>query len=250
MRITLLLVCLVLGAGCKRGAKDTGPARGDLANAKLQPAPAPEPKPEKKDEKKAEPNWLKDPRVQSKKDQLPIDGPANGRKQPWGVGAPEGGFQPPVPGVQPNPAGAVQPMPVPAKPPAVGVAALPPQAAPAAMAPATNVPALAPAGNTPRGAAARVVAMADMRDLQIFIDNASGATGKMPTSAEIMTALIEAKSPAAALVKDGAIVLTGAKQREGVWAFEARAYLNGGLVVTQNGVERVTAEELKRLLGK
>lgn len=249
MRITLLLVGLLVCAGCKRGAKDTGPARGDLANAKLQPAPAPEPKPEKKEE----PNWLKDPRVQPKKDQLPVDGPANGGKQPWGVGAPEGGFQQPVAGVQPNAAGGVQPMPVPAKPAAVGIAALPAPVAPAAMAPAApaaNVPALAPAGNTPRGAAARVVAMADLRDLQIFIDTASGATGKMPTSAEVMAALIEAKSPAAALVKDGAIVLTGAKQREGVWAFEARAYLNGGLVVTQNGVERVTAEELKRLLGK
>lgn len=242
MRITLLLVCLLLGSGCKRGAKDTGPARGDLANAKLQPppTPAPEPKPEKKEE----PNWLKDPRVQPKKDQLPVDGPASGGQQPWSVGAPEGGFQKPVPGVQPSPAGA-QPLAVPAKPPAVGVAALPAQPAPAA-----NVPALAPAGNTPRGAAARLVAMADMRDLQLFIDTASGATGKMPSSAEVMVALIEAKSPVAGLVKDGAIVLTGAKQREGVWAFEARAYLNGGLVVTQNGVERVTAEELKKLLGK
>lgn len=231
MRITLLLVCLVLGAGCKRGAKTTGPARDDLANAKVQPAPATS-APERKDDKKDEPNWLKDPRVQPKRDQLPVDGPASSGKQPWVAGAVDVGAPP---AAKANPGAPAQP----------AAGAMPVQPVPGA-----NPPALAPAGNTPRGAAARVVAMADMRDLQIFIDNASGATGRMPSGAEIMAALIEAKSPVAGLVKDGAVILTGAKQRESVWAYESRAYLSGGLVVSQNGVERLTAEELKARLGK
>ena len=107
-----------------------------------------------------------------------------------------------------------------------------------------------PAGNTPRGAAMRAVAAADMRDLQVFIDTAALASGRMPSGADIYAALVDARSPAAALVKDGAIVLTGARERESVWAFEANAYLSGGLVVSQNGVERLTAGELKKRLGK
>ncbi|HEY1186203.1 MAG TPA: hypothetical protein VGE74_01040 [Gemmata sp.] len=239
-------VCLILLVGCKRGTKDTGPARDDRANAKLQPAPV---APAVKVEKKDEPNWLKDERVQPKTGQLPVDGPASSGKQPWNVGPPAGGFQQPVPGVQPTaPAGAAAlPMKPPGEPNAGAPVAKPPAGG---AAPVGNVPALAPAGNTPLGAAKRVVAMADMRDLQIFIHDSSLVLGRMPTGAEVYAALVEARSPAAALVKEGAIIVTGAKERESVWAFEARAYLNGGLVVTHNGVERVTAEELKKLLGK
>ena len=34
------------------------------------------------------------------------------------------------------------------------------------------------------------------------------------------------------------------RERESVWAFEAQARLTGGLVVSQNGVETLTAAEL------
>jgi hypothetical protein len=91
--------------------------------------------------------------------------------------------------------------------------------------------------------------MADMRDLQIFIHDVSLVTGKMPTPGEIFAALLAARSPAAALVKDGAIILTGATDREGVWAYEARALSQGGLAVSQNGTQTLTAAELKAMLG-
>ena len=106
-----------------------------------------------------------------------------------------------------------------------------------------------PVAATPAIPAARVE-RADMQEVWTFIQYASGASGKMPPAALTYAALVEAKSPAAALVKTQAIVLTGAAAREGVWAFEARARLSGGLVATQNGVETLTAAELQQRLKK
>jgi hypothetical protein len=100
------------------------------------------------------------------------------------------------------------------------------------------------------GLPAARVAEADMKGVWVFIENRSGATGQMPPPATTYAALVAAKSPAAALVKDGAIILTSATAREGVWAYEARAYLSGGVVATNSGVETMTAAELKHRLGK
>ncbi len=221
-----VLVPLLLLVGCRKGAKDTAPANNEIAKVKIAPE-TPAAKTDKKAEQEPEPNWLKGP-IGGKKDQpdpLPVEGAGNG-KQPWNVGAPPVVQPMPAPGGAKPPAGVLQPNPV------------------------VNIPAIAPPSNTPLGAAARLVALADMRDLQLFIHDASLVAGKMPSAAEIYAALVAARSPAARLVLDGAIILTGSKERESVWAYEARAFLNGGTVVTQNGVEKMTAEELKKLLGK
>lgn len=134
------------------------------------------------------------------------------------------GQLPPAPAPIPG-AGVLQPMPAPAPPPVAVTPALP---------------------------AARVerAERADMQEVWVFIENASGASGKMPPAALTYAALVEAKSPAAALVKQQAIVLTGAAARDSVWAFEARAYQSGGLVASQNGVETLTAAELRQRLKK
>jgi hypothetical protein len=89
-----------------------------------------------------------------------------------------------------------------------------------------------------------------MEDVRIYIDNASGASGKMPPPQMVGSALKEAGSPAAELVKSGAIVIPPARTREDVWAYEAKALEQGGYVVSANGVEQVTAAEAKRRLGK
>jgi hypothetical protein len=89
----------------------------------------------------------------------------------------------------------------------------------------------------------------DMEDIRIFIDNASGASGQMPTPQQTYDALAATKSPAAALVQKRAIHLTGATARDSLWAYEAAALQNGGLVCGPGGVETVTAAELKRRLG-
>lgn len=212
MRSCVLIAVLVplLFVGCKRGAKNTAPAKDDSSNVKLQQPPVASGEKEKKEDA---PNWLKKP--QDKKDQLSVDGPTNTGKQPWNVGPPQGGFTAPVPA-----AGVVPANPAPADPP------------------------------KPTGTTFKPVSVDDMKEVWTFIQYASAPGGKMPASALTYAALVEAKSPAAALVKDGSIVVTGSAVRESVWAFEAKAYLSGGLVATQNGVETLTAAELQQRLGK
>jgi hypothetical protein len=97
---------------------------------------------------------------------------------------------------------------------------------------------------------AATVTRQDMEDIRIFIDNASGATGQMPSAQLVHDALVQAGSPAAGLVKNGAIVLTGTRNREGVWAYEAKALQQGGMVAGANGVEVVSAADLKQRLGR
>jgi hypothetical protein len=88
-----------------------------------------------------------------------------------------------------------------------------------------------------------------MEDIRIFVDNASGASGQMPSPQLIYNALVMAGSPAAKLVEARAIILTGAQTRESIWAYEAKAATQGGMIAGPNGVETVTAAELKRRVG-
>lgn len=87
-----------------------------------------------------------------------------------------------------------------------------------------------------------------MKDVWIYIENRSGASGQMPTTQEVYSALVTAKSPAAELARGGSIVLTGSRMRDSIWAYEAKATTQGGLVASQNGVETLTAAELLRRL--
>ena len=231
MRALLLLAVLSVAVGCaKRGAK-TAPAKDETAKP-------PAGDKDVKGGKAGEPNWLTDPRFKtdpSAGQPLP-DAPSPG-KQPWGIPPPQGGWQGPNTGAQPVQPGAPgAPLPAPGVPIPPGMGVLQPQPVPA--------PAATPA------VPAKRVEMADMKEVWIFIENASGASGKMPSQLLTYQALIAAKSPAADLVKDGTIFLTGATVRESVWAYETQALTNGGLVATQNGVETLTAAELKTRLGK
>ena len=94
------------------------------------------------------------------------------------------------------------------------------------------------------------VSEADLLEVWTFIENRSAASGQMPTKQEITDAVVMFGFSSGPLVKDGSIVLTGATTRESVWAYEAKAIVSGGLVVTNNKVETMSAAELKRRLGK
>lgn len=103
-------------------------------------------------------------------------------------------------------------------------------------------PAAPPVGN-------RVpVGQKDLEDVRIFIDNFSGANGRMPTQQQVVAALQMSGSPAFALQQRGAITLTGATTREGVWAYETAAANHGGLITGANGTETVTAADFARRL--
>jgi hypothetical protein len=89
----------------------------------------------------------------------------------------------------------------------------------------------------------------DMEDIRIYIDNASGARGSMPSVQEVYAALAQTGSPAKALIDKKAIYLTGAKTRDSIWAVEAAALQRGGLVCGAGGVETMTAAQIKQRLG-
>lgn len=94
------------------------------------------------------------------------------------------------------------------------------------------------------------VAEKDMEDIRILIDGLSLQSGRMPTPAQVRAGLQMSGTPAFALVQRGAITLTGATSREGVWAYETAAATSGGLVIGPNGTEAVTAAEFARRLGR
>jgi hypothetical protein len=221
-RVLIAGLCVLVALGCARRAKK--PAATDEPVAQ-NPAPkAGGPK-----DKADEPNWLTDPRF--KKDgepgspAAPGKGPSATGKSDWGVSPPQGGWQGGAPGAPPQP---------PVQPP-----------------PGANPPPLVVGGGTPLGAAGRVVALAEMKDVHIFMENASVVDGKMPKPSAVYEALVAAGSKKAAEhVRLGSIVLTGATQRESIWAYDYNALTNGGLAVSQNGVETLTAAELKQRLGK
>ena len=102
-----------------------------------------------------------------------------------------------------------------------------------------------------RGAVGRTVNENDMRNLHIFLENASSATGSMPDKNAIMAQLNSSQDARnlVTAINEGLIVLTGSTQRESVWAYEKNATINVGWVITNNGVERMDANSVKRMLG-
>src|SRR5271166_5543991 len=63
--------------------------------------------------------------------------------------------------------------------------------------------------------------LAELKDLHLYMDTASGVTGKLPDKVTTVAALKMEKG-AANLVKaieDGSLVLTGATSRDDVWAY-------------------------------
>lgn len=102
---------------------------------------------------------------------------------------------------------------------------------------------------TTKPVARRPVTKQDMMDIHLFVDTASGASGRMPDPTTIQAALGAAGSPAAKLVATEDIVLTGARQRESCWAYQKGATTDGGWIVTNSGAEQVDAATAKRWIG-
>lgn len=122
----------------------------------------------------------------------------------------------------------------------------------AAKTPSTPVnppPQSSTSGNqTPRSAAQRTVTMNDLTQIRIYIENASAASGSMPSVNETYAALKREAPRIAELIDTRVITLNPARNREQVWAYETAAYQVGGLVVTSSGVERMSAEQLQQRL--
>ncbi len=227
MRLLVFLILLFPLVGCaKKDGKPTDSTNGTPSPSVAKAPPSgdkPKPTEKEKGTKGEKPNWLTDPRFKKDKDDVPEDNPTG--KPGWGA------VKPPVGGWADSPL-----------PPAVGAPVAPmglPQ--PGAGPPATG---------SPSKTSGKAVTKADMNEVWIFIENRSGATGQMPAPETTYAALVEAKATAAELVKDGSIILTGAKTRESIWAFEKNAPTQGGWVATQNGPEQLSAAQFAQRIGR
>jgi hypothetical protein len=98
-------------------------------------------------------------------------------------------------------------------------------------------------------AAKRLEVKNDLQQMRIFIENASLASGRMPSAQETYQALKKEAPKIAKLIDDRVITLNPARTREEVWAYETAALQSGGQVLTSQGVEQMDAETLKQRLG-
>jgi hypothetical protein len=98
-------------------------------------------------------------------------------------------------------------------------------------------------------AANRLEVKNDLQQMRIFIENASLASGRMPSAQETYQALKKEAPKIAKLIDDRVITLNAARTREEVWAYETAALQSGGQVLTSQGVEQMDAETLKQRLG-
>jgi hypothetical protein len=90
----------------------------------------------------------------------------------------------------------------------------------------------------------------DFNNLRLFIDNASAASGQMPSYQEIMAVLQREAPKLAKHVQDGDIRLTVGRTREGIWAYTKEPQSVGGehLVLTSSGIERMAGPTLRQRL--
>lgn len=90
----------------------------------------------------------------------------------------------------------------------------------------------------------------EMKDLHLFIEYSSSASGQMPPNEVIIEYTKKENPKLGKLLEDGTIILTGTKVRESVWAYEKDSDTKGGWIITNNGPEKVTAEQFKQRMGK
>jgi hypothetical protein len=97
-----------------------------------------------------------------------------------------------------------------------------------------------------RKASQRIVTANELRNIHLFINSAID----VPSKEQIIAAMKQEDPKAYQLIQDGAIVLTGARSREAVWAYEKDAPTNGGWAVVSSGPDRMTAAQLQQLLSQ
>lgn len=100
-------------------------------------------------------------------------------------------------------------------------------------------------------AADRMAQMTDFDQMKFFIFAYELENNRMPTIAEIKADLKQYPDARQILKKidDGVIILTGTKDKYGLWAYEVDSDKIGGIICLGNSVKRATAEEVKQLLG-
>ena len=100
----------------------------------------------------------------------------------------------------------------------------------------------------------RMAQMHDFEQMKLFIFAYELENNRMPTIAEIKADLKNYPDASEILKKidEGVIILTGAKDKNALWAYEVDADKAGGIVCVgpSGAIKRATADEVKQYLGK
>ena len=87
----------------------------------------------------------------------------------------------------------------------------------------------------------------DLADLRIFLEGASTANGRLPGK-EVLPEIAKASPNLGKSIEAGTCIINWGGSREGVWAYDKSALQSGGMVLLNDGVQRMTAAALKQRL--
>jgi hypothetical protein len=98
----------------------------------------------------------------------------------------------------------------------------------------------------------RVAQMHDFDQMKFFIFAYELENNRMPTIDEIKADLKNYPDAREILKKidEGVIILTGTKDKNGLWAYEVDADKAGGIICLGNSVSRASADDVKKYLGQ
>jgi len=106
------------------------------------------------------------------------------------------------------------------------------------------------AAQSVRKAVGRAATQNDMQQLHLYIENASAASGRMPTQQQLAADLQKEAPNLYKLWADKVIDVTKMPQRESIWAFTVEPVSTAGyhLLISNNGVERMDTQTLTQKL--
>jgi hypothetical protein len=114
----------------------------------------------------------------------------------------------------------------------------------------TNYEAGAGAAQNIRNAAKRLVTMAEMSQLGVFIELEYTNNGKMPGVKTLMASLQKDSPNTYKMIQEGTIILCWTASHEGLWAYEVDADKKGGIGLITGQARRCEASEIQSLLPK
>jgi hypothetical protein len=95
----------------------------------------------------------------------------------------------------------------------------------------------------------RALTSNDLNSLKQFMDNYRATAGKYPANMnELKQAMGNEGQKLYQLIEEGVLVMTWNTGDQGVLAYDKRATVSDGMVLTVNGIERMGANDLNRLL--
>jgi hypothetical protein len=114
----------------------------------------------------------------------------------------------------------------------------------------TNYQAGAGAVQNIRKAGQRTATLNDMQQLGLLMTQMELESNRMPQPADVKTSLRRDAPKVLALIEDGTIILTGTRERGGLWAYETEADQRGGVGLVAGTPRRMQADEIRQMLGK